>query len=634
MSLSPPMPSAGRPLEEQAIALVAFLAARDNILTRPQASSALDGLPADPKPAAKELRGRLKALGVDIQHTHALKAVAEARGAESYLGLGEQLSFEVASWSPDSPGVSCEKFRLTSFAAAADEVCRRVREQYENDAPYLMLHPYSSYLLVTATSALTGSWWKLLLAPVGRQETEARFPNVGMLERLAERLRRLVEGQLGGWVDGTYDVGDALDGTDGDIRGVALRHEAEFADQLQVFHRETSANELPRQVPDESHWLAWKPLTQQQWDDFLKRYAFFSRRNDVPLFRWAQELGWATSKPRFEPVAISGEVLERARLSSNATWNDIWIGFPYDQDGQAIKDLRAGRASLDAVQHVALALGIDPNDLLAPQRSTPRISLPHHTDIGMWLSRLDAVVSQPDGAPPVAAQFVNRLRALCAVSYEKRRSWEAYPPADLEALNQEIRFAGLMVCAGMGTRFVTDLPLGWTRPASISVLEFDWQTDVLTQGGQLDPDNRSMDIGPERDPVTPEWLARFNKPRFTASDLLRYSDAVHEHIRPEDDEKGRFTSKVFAGVKVFNRDPEKAHAASVRMEALSRLIKDQPMEPWVRNSRDTNEETSLMISEAAFEATARCELVDIGGEPGFDRQTFYMLCVKYARKYT
>jgi hypothetical protein len=203
---------------------------------------------------------------------------------------------------------------------------------------------------------------------------------------------------------------------------------------------------------------------------------------------------------------------------------------------------------------------------------------------------------------------------------------------ELEALNQEVRFAGLMVCAGMGTRFVRDLPLGWERPASVSVLEFDRQVDVLTQGGQLDADNRSMEIGPERDAVTPQWLARFNKPRFTASDLLRYSDTVHQHIKPEDDEKSRFTSKVFAGVKVFNRDPEKAHAASVRMEALSNLIKHSPMEPWVRKSRDT-EEGSLMIAEAAFEATARCELIDVDGTPGFDRQTFYMLCIRHARKY-
>ncbi|QRF63416.1 hypothetical protein [Variovorax paradoxus] len=317
------------------------------------------------------------------------------------------------------------------------------------------------------------------------------------------------------------------------------------------------------------------------------------------------------------------------------SWDNLLFEFPLDDDARHVADLKAGRACLDAIHVVSAELGLDPNDLMVQQRVTPRVPLPHHTDLALWLSRMDAVVSQPEGAPAVASGLVNRLKALCPLPYEKRRDWGDRPPSELEALNQEIRFAGLMVCAGMGTRFVQDLPNGRIRPASVSVLEFDWQVDVLTQGGQLEPENTFMTIGPERDPVTPEWLARFNKPRFTASDLLRYSDMVHETIGEDDDEKDRFMTKVFAGIKVFNRDPEKAHSAPVRMEALSRLIKNEPMEPWVRKSRSKpDEEDTLMISEAAFEATARCELVDVAGKPGFDRQAFYMLCVKHARKYS
>ena len=196
MSLASPMPSAGRPLQEQSLSLVAFLAARDNILTASQAASALDGLPDDPKPAAKELRGRLKALGVDIQHTHALKAIAEARAAGGYLGLGEQLQYDVASWSADAPGISCERVRLTSFAAAADEVCRRIRENYEDDPPFGVLQVSPAELLFVGTSAATGSLWRVLLVPMGPEGKESPFREVLPLERLAERLRRLVEGGM------------------------------------------------------------------------------------------------------------------------------------------------------------------------------------------------------------------------------------------------------------------------------------------------------------------------------------------------------------------------------------------------------------------------------------------------------
>lgn len=638
MSLASPMPSAGRPLQEQALALLAFLAARDNVITTPQATTALDGLPEEPKPAAKELRTRLKALGVDIQHTHALKAVAEARGAGGHLGLGEQLQYDVASWSPDAAGISCERVRLSSFAAAADEVCRRIRENYEDDPPYCMLAFEPEAIVVTSTSGATGSWWRVLLVPFDKSGGEGTFqPGDGKLERLAERLRRLVEGQLGGWLDGMYDVGRAWTGADEVAQALASRHESSYGDKLSTsFSFETLYADLPRVVPAPEHWEQSEPLTQSQWDDFLKRYEYFARRRgDQSLFRWAKELKWATSEPRFEPVPINLPLLEKAMAKNGVTWQGLLFEFTWDEEGKHVKDLQSGRGCLDAIQHVAELFGLDPNELMVHERSTPRIPLPHHTDLALWLSRMDAVVSQPEGTPAVASGLVNRLKALCAVPYEKRRGWGDRPPSELEALNQEIRFAGLMVCAGMGTRFVQDLPNGRTRPASVSVLEFDWQVDVLTQGGQLEPENTFMTIGPERDPVTPEWLARFNKPRFTASDLLRYSDMVHETIGEDDDEKDRFTAKVFAGIKVFNRDPEKAHSASVRMEALSRLIKNQPMEPWVRKSRSKpDEEDSLMISEAAFEATARCELVDIAGEPGFDRQTFYMLCVQHSRKYS
>lgn len=637
MSLSSTMPSAGRPLQEQAVALVAFLAARDNILTVPQASSALEGLPAEPKPAAKELRGRLRALGVDIQHTHALKAVAEARSAAGFLGLGEQMRYDVASWSPDAAGISCERVSLPSFAAAADEVCRRVREQYEDDAPLVTLFSEPGQIQLSATSQLTGSRWQVLLVPLTPDGEIASFAGTAALGRFAERLKRLVEGQLAGWVDGIYDVPQALVELDETSRAVSLRHESDFWNSLSGVHEGTQVADLPQVVPPEELWSFHQPLTQPEWNDFRKRYTAFARRHpDTTLFTWARELDEAAKVSRFEPVGVNTEALERARLAAGLSWDSIGQShaFQGDDDGSALRELQAGRADLSRLQHVASLVNVDPNELLAPTRSTPRIPLPHHTDLALWLSRMDAVVSQPEGSPRVAAGLVNRLKALCSVPYEQRRHWGDRPPADFEALNQEVRFAGLMVCAGMGTRFVQDLPNGWARPASISVLEFDTQVDVLTQGGQLDPANTSMVIGPERDSVTPEWLARFNKPRFTASDLLRYSDMVHETIQDEDDEKERFTAKVFAGVKVFNRDPEKAHSAAVRMEALSRLIKDGPMEPWVRKSRDNPEDASLMISEAAFEAAARCELVDAGGEAGFGRQAFYMLCVQHARKYS
>ncbi|QRF63417.1 hypothetical protein [Variovorax paradoxus] len=302
MSLASPMLSAGRPLQEQALALLAFLAARDNVITTPQAAAALDGLLEEPKQAAKELRRRLKALGVNIQHTHALKAVAEARGTGGHLGLGERLQYDVASWSPDA-AISCERVRLASFAAAADEVCKRIRENYEDDPPFGALRVQRDELLFIGTSAATGSLWKVLLVPVQPNGKEGAFREVSPLERLAERHRRLVEGKLGGWLDGTYEVGRAVRANEGATLDAKLRTDLFFADQLILEPVQPLLHELPAGAPADVPWSPRARLTQAQWEDFGKRYAFFARRHpETSLAEWVRKLLSSAGAARFEPM--------------------------------------------------------------------------------------------------------------------------------------------------------------------------------------------------------------------------------------------------------------------------------------------------------------------------------------------
>ena len=644
MSLGIPMDSTVRPLEQQAHALLAFLAARDNTLNVDQAISALSGLPAEPKPAAKELRSRLNKLGVDIRHQNTLKALSEARGSRGYLGLGDQIRYEVASWSPDSAGVGCGRATFTSFSAAADEVCHRVLEQCEGDTPYVAVQAYADYVFITVTGPMTESWWNLLLVPVDAQAMPTTFSNFEALERLAERLRRHVEGPLGGWLDGAFSISSALSRKgEGQYSEVgAFGHESVVLGWMSQLH-DRRPEELPLEVPHIGTGLPETIWAQDQWDRFLKRYTAFAKRHDAPLYIWAKQQRDSTRTSNFELLEVDLTAVERARQAVNMSWDEIFLDLGYaGTEEPSAQRLRQGRAGLELVQRIGAILKVNPQDLLVPQEVTPRIPLQLHSDIGLWLSRMDAVVTAPlkgraDSGPahPAGALLANleqRLAALCAVPYELRRKWDRHPPGELEVLNREIRFAGLLVCAGMGLRYVADLPLGWARPATISVLQLDEQAEVLSQGGSLEAGARSMDLIPERDAVTPEWLARLNKPTFSASDLLRYSDSVHEHLEDVEDSRERYTSRVIAGLKVFNRDPEKVHSASVRMESLSALTSDQAMAPWFRRAREDGM-GSVMISEAAFEAAARCPLSDVGGEPRFDRQAFYMLCVQYSRKY-
>lgn len=613
--------TAARPLDDQARALVGFLLAHDHKLAESDAQRLCAELPADPKAAAKMLRAGLVPLNIEIKHTHALKAVAVLRDSAGFLGLDTRGLYEVADWTPDAPSSSPERVRLTSFAKAADEFCRRLREQFEDDAPLVVLRCRPTHVQVRATSSASGAWWNLLLVPLDARKTAVAFEDRQDVERLAERVRRIVEGDLGGWVDGMYNVYQVASDAGAELLDSHSVLETDFGDD----------GTLPSPIADSAPEAL--SVMQDEWNGFIKRRAFFQRRQDKPLPDWARELREAAAVPRYGEVEFNLDVLERARAEAGLSWSQLAHLFADDVDGEVVSAMSEGKACLSSLQTVAEALKIDPNTLLKSQRATPRIPLPLHSDIAMWLSRMDAVVRDPlgDAAPP--AGLVERLRQFCEVPYAERRGWYDKPPAALQSLNKELRFAGLVVCAGMGVRFVRDLPLGLQRPSSMSILEFDREVDVLTQDGALPDRASTMVLAEEATDASPEWLERYNKPRFTGSELLRYSDMVHGGVEEADDWRDRFTAKVMVGAKLFPKDAPKTHAATVRMTALSKLIERFPMEPWVRKNRKP-EEGSLLIAEAGFEAAARCELVNVDGEPGFDNRAFYLLCVKHERKYS
>lgn len=137
----------------------------------------------------------------------------------------------------------------------------------------------------------------------------------------------------------------------------------------------------------------------------------------------------------------------------------------------------------------------------------------------------------------------------------------------------------------------------------------------------------ASEVGLGDEAVSEQWLRRFNAPTFTGAEIMRYSDRVEE-IKPADADKdpdSNFVTRVRAGADVFNKNVEKAHVASVRMESLLDLIAGRSVEPWVRRGRNG----SLMIQEAAFEAAAKCPIVNVDGRPGFDFETFYMMCAQH-----
>lgn len=622
MSLASPI---ARSLEEQAHALVSFLAAQDHTLALTDAQRVCTALPADPKAAAKQLKNRLSECGVLIKHTHALKAVAVLSGTETFLGLGAAPRWDLASWSPDSPGTSAKRALFTSIGAAGDELCRRIRDELEDATPYARVRVAEDHFDLRVCSPLTGSWWRSVLVAQGPDGGQGELPQLEA-RRLAERVRRLVEGELGGWVDGMAAFW-AIPEQGGDyLRLHAYLNEAAFLQTVFENLGIVEASDLPADCPPDADGI--QQFSLPVWQQLRQRAVRFAAKHGQLPGAFAFDAVDMADEDRFEPEPLNMGVVETARIRLGLSLPDIAAQLPHPER-QAAK-LREGRLDLRHFPDLAKLLKLaSPNDLLSPKRSTPRIPLPHHTDIGLWLSRLDGFVSEPPDAPRAPSGIAARLQALCAVPYEQRKHWDKNPPKELETLNREVRFAGLVVCAGMGIRFVQDLPLGIVRPSSLSLLEFDREVDVLTQNGQMAPDNGLMRLPPEQDAVTPEWLARFNAVKFTARDLLRYSDKVEEMRDPDGDSDSKFHVSMYAAAKVFGKNPDKAHTATVRMEAMSRLVEKHAIDPWVR--KGASGDGSLMLSQAAFEAAAKCPLVDVDGRPGFDFKTFYLLCAEHER---
>ena len=202
-------------------------------------------------------------------------------------------------------------------------------------------------------------------------------------------------------------------------------------------------------------------------------------------------------------------------------------------------------------------------------------------------------------------------------------------PAAVKGFFQEAERAGRVVCAAMTKRFVQDLPLGRWRLGMVAVLSFELESVVRSQPGleRQEPAVDSDEDDEVKESITPEWLARFNEPSFTGEELLKLSSEVER--RREQKSSDNFDIALFTAARHFRGQPGKGHAATTRLEAVSRLIQQHSLEPWVLKSP---EDGASMLSRPVFEAAARCPLVDVDGRAGFDFKTFYMICVEHARE--
>ena len=194
----------------QASSLIAFLAEGQHHLAQDDARLICALLPADNKLAARQLRQFLAGKAVSIKHTHALRAVAQLRGSPGYLGLGDATRWEVASWVLDAPAVSARRELFQDLGKACDQLCARLCEQFDpGDAPLLHFQASANAVLIEGIGDPHPTW-RVVLVAVDAKGAVREFSLERQL-RLAERVRRLVEGEFGGWLDGIVALDAAQD---------------------------------------------------------------------------------------------------------------------------------------------------------------------------------------------------------------------------------------------------------------------------------------------------------------------------------------------------------------------------------------------------------------------------------------
>lgn len=118
-------------------------------------------------------------------------------------------------------------------------------------------------------------------------------------------------------------------------------------------------------------------------------------------------------------------------------------------------------------------------------------------------------------------------------------------------------------------------------------------------------------------------LVSVNRVRITGNQLLRFSDEVQ--ALPKD--LAGFVGASFVAAKHARKRPEEAAALIFRMQALAKLIEDEPLPGWTFPKAPDG---SITTDQEVFKAAAMEPLIEREGHLVFDRESFTRRVLKIA----
>jgi hypothetical protein len=620
------------PMEAQASALVSFLAQAQHTLSPDTALEICSTMRAAKEPAARFLKAALARHGFELKHTSCLKALALMDGFEGHVSR-PKLAWVVAQYTFDAPANTPRVKRHNKSTDASSDLCTRLTKELEGTkaAPYARVLRNPDYLEFVFLGEPLGGV-RYILACKSPDGSACEMPEDEVVSTI-ERVRRVIEGQFRGWLDGALRVPVAKAGILRLLKdgvGVASGFESEVlaaCERDEDFALEAaSLLGLPASSRRYSvaHVLATNgeivPAEDEVVERMWRRLEAFYRGNEFDYSWFVAQRLQEEAEALFYNDGVDTERLMEELAKHNLTAEDArtCLGMNPEEWSALMESEEVSRKDLFAL--CGLLELPSANELYFDLRSPPWLPVVDGKEVALWMRNFDHFRLSVSGV----AQGTSFGRWVVE-QLEKLNGRNADPLAIQDILDKaEAR--GLCLCATIEKRFVSDLPIPRERLAMVGHLSL-WDRKEVEKLGPADIADESDGEGASWTAMDDEYLLRFNMLRMTVEDLANLQKEV-ERARQDGQGPG-WETVTFAAARVFkgrSDAPHRAHTAVTRMTALSRLMASGVLAMWLEQSSETS---AQLVPANVFQAAAECPLIRVGNDVGFDPETFRLMALEF-----
>lgn len=621
-------------VEAQASILVSFLAQANQTLSPFSAVQICSAMYTAKIPKARFLKGALAVQGISLKHTSCLKALALMEGFTGHVSRPKR-EWLVAHYILDAPATNPKVRNHRKCLGASADLCASLVKEFSKtpEAPLgRVVHSPDFIEFVFIGSPRPGA--RYILACKNEDGTPSPLTD-GEIPRVVERVRRVVEGELKGWLDGAAKI--PLNGLLCIIKdGVLLSSGAESTVLATLErdgnseHSSYSRGELPNVLRHfafgllDSNSHAPVPIEDDVVAGLWRRLQAFYRFNQRDLTTFTEGRKNEQVKSDVTRYKINAERLREELSARNIS--------PEQAAGLAALTLEEWESALsqkalprDALLCLAEGMGLSSaNDIYVDPGS------PHNfTGVGAgdeaiaWIKRFDQLrMMVLDNVEEVAR----------AEEVVRQLSLEARKPINEIALRKTLAAmeeAGFLLFATVERRFVRDLPINRERLATGALLGIV-ERKVLEKPPKAPPKDflSFLDVEGELKWTTAEdeRFREFNGTEITMNELLAVQTEA-ARLALAGAEPGEKTTAI-AALRVFDGRRNfagRAQAASARIAAAYRLVQRGFVREWMA---PPNKPFLEPIPRNVLQTAARCPLIRVGNEAMFDTASFRRLALE------